>query len=360
MIKLVKRLVFFAALFLTALFVMFVINQTSQVVNLAASIAPLLGQVVLYFLLSIYATVIIIPLVSIFRRPITLMPPANPDSEAYRTYIRRLTRRLSRNPHLKDVVIDGKDLSTIEEALKKLDQQADGRIKAAASSVFIMTAISQYGALDAAIVILTQLRMIWQVTILYKQRPTLRELIYLYSNVLATAFLATRIENLDLLEDQLEPVIASLMGSTLSSLTPGVNTAATIIINSVIQGSANAFLTLRVGVITRQYCSSLIKPEKSQLRRAAAVQAAALLAKVLGESTYNVTRAVFRASAKAGKRPFRYGSDLVVKTSTKTWDAGKTTLRRGEKLAKKLGKAVKSGGKRIKLFFTAPGSPEEE
>ncbi len=44
--------------------------------------------------------------------------------------------------------------------------------------------------------------------------------------VFATAFFATRIENLDLLEDQLEPVIASIMGSSFSSLTPAFNTAA--------------------------------------------------------------------------------------------------------------------------------------
>ncbi|MDZ4131913.1 MAG: DUF697 domain-containing protein, partial [Dethiobacteria bacterium] len=212
---------------------------------------------------------------------------------------------------------------------------------------------------DAVIVTLAQLRMIWQVTMLYNQRPSLRDLVYLYGNVFATAFLATKIENLDLLEDQLEPVIASVMGSSLSSLTPGFNAAAVVITNSIIQGSANAFLTIRVGIITRKYCSSLVKPEKSTLRRAAATQSTILLAKVLGDSTYNVTRAIIRATAKAGTRPIRYGHDLVTKTTRKTWDAGKLTLRKTEDLARNLGDAVLSGGRKIKFYFAKPKAENE-
>ncbi len=360
MLDYIKKLVFLAVLFLTLIFVLFVVNQTSQAVNLAASIHPLLGQFVLYALLVIYAAVIIIPLVAIFKRPAALFPPADMESDAYRTYIKRLAARLKKNPNLEKAAVNPDDLSSIEEALITLNTKADEKIKSAASNVFIMTAISQYGALDAVIVILTQFRMIWQVTLLYNQRPSLRELTYLYGNVFATAFLATRIENLDILEDQLEPVIASVMGSSLSSLTPAFNTAANIITNSVIQGSTNAYLTLRVGVIAKNYCASLTRQERSQVRRIAAVQAAALLAKVLGESTYKVTRAVFRATAKTGKRPFRYGHGVVTSSTKKTWDFGKTTLRKSEELAKSFGGALKDSGMRIKLFFVNPDPDERE
>ena len=360
MLDYIKKLVFLGALFLTLIFVLFVINQTSQAVNLAASIHPLLGQFVLYALLVIYAAVIIIPLVAIFKRPAALFPPADMKSDAYRTYIQKLAARLKKNPNLENAAVNPDDLSSIEEALKNLNTKADERIKSAAANVFIMTAISQYGALDAVIVILAQFRMIWQVTLLYNQRPSLRELTYLYGNVFATAFLATRIENLDILEDQLEPVIASVMGSSLSSLTPAFNTAANIITNSVIQGSTNAYLTLRVGVIAKNYCASLTRQERSQVRRIAAVQAAALLAKVLGESTYKVTRAVFRATAKTGKRPFRYGHGVVTSSTKKTWDFGKTTLRKSEELAKSFGGALKDSGMRIKLFFVNPDPDERE
>jgi hypothetical protein len=355
----IKRIVVVIVLFFAVMLIIFVINQTNQLVNFASNVSPLLGQVVLYFLLLIYAAVIITPLFAIYSKPSALLPPEDLESEEYQYYLKKLAARLSKNSHLEKMSVNHEKPEEIEGALKILDGKADDAIKNSASGVFIMTAISQYGALDAAIVIITQLRMVWQITTLYNQRPTLRELAYLYGNVFATAFLATKIENLDLIEDQLEPIIASLMGSSLSSLTPAFNTAANIITNSVIQGSANAFLTLRVGVITRQYCSSLIRPERSQLRRAAMVQATALLAKVLGDSTYQVTKSVLRATAKAGKRPFRYGSNLITRGTRKTVDVGKLTLKQSEELARRIGNAFKSSGRKLKFYLAGEEEPEE-
>jgi hypothetical protein len=359
MFGLLKKIMIVVVLFFTLLLVMFVINQTNQLVTFFAGISPLLGRIVLFILLALYATIITIPLIAIYSKPAALLPPAETDSDAYRLYLKKLAARLSKNPHLNQTPVDPEQPEAIETALKKLDNQADEAIKNAASGVFIMTAISQYGALDAVIVIITQLRVIWQVTTLYNQRPTLRELAYLYGNVFTTAFLATRIENLDLIEDQLEPIIASLMGNSLSSMTPALNTAANIITNSVITGSANAFLTLRVGVITRQYCASLIRPERSTLRRAAMVQATALLAKVLSDSTYQVTKSILRATAKAGKRPFRYGHSVVSQATKKTVDAGKLTLKQSEDLARRLGDVFKSGGRKLK-FYLGGVEPETE
>lgn len=360
MFGLFKKIMIIIVLFFTLLLVMFVINQTNQLVTFFAGISPLLGRIVLFILLALYAAIIIIPLIAIYSKPAALLPPAEADSDAYRLYLKKLAARLSKNPHLNQTPVDPEQPEAIETALKKLDDQADEAIKNAASGVFIMTAISQYGALDAVIVIITQLRMIWQATTLYNQRPTLRELAYLYGNVFTTAFLATRIENLDLIEDQLEPIIASLMGSSLSSMTPALNTAANIITNSVITGSANAFLTLRVGVITRQYCASLIRLERSILRRAAMVQATALLAKVLSDSTYQVTKSILRATAKAGKRPFRYGHSVVSQATRKTVDAGKFTLKQSEDLARRLGDAFKSGGRKLKFYLGGVETETEE
>ncbi len=347
MLKTAKKITALVVFFLTLLFIVFIVNQTSQIFGLLTEINPLLGRTVLFVMLLVYAAVIILPLVAILRRPKAMFPPKDGAAEELSLYIVRLSKRLSKNPHLSGYKIKAEEIDTVKEALKKLDQLAEEKIKVSATNVFVMTAISQYGALDALIVTLAQLRMIWQITLLYNQRPSLRELGYLYGNVFATAFLAAKIENLDLLEDQLEPVIASIMGSSLSSLTPAINTAANVITNAVIQGSANAYLTLRVGVITRQYCSSLVSQERSSLRRIAAVEAASLLAKVLGESTYNISRAVLRATAKAGTRPIRYGHKVVTKTTRKTWDRGKLTLKKAEEMAKSFGDALKDGGDKL-------------
>ncbi len=341
MLRYLKQLTGIIVLILTFFFLLFVINQTVQLVSYAGNVSPVLGRVVLYALLLIYAGIIIIPLLWIGRMPRALFPPEQTDGAAYHDYLCKLSRRLSQNPHLKGLTVDAGDISSLERALKVLDEKADEKIKAGAANVFIMTAISQYGALDALIVLLAQFRMIWQVTTLYHQRPTLKELTYLYSNVLATAFLASKIENLEILEEQLEPVIASVMGSSLSALTPAFTAAANIVTNAVIQGSANAFLTLRVGVITKMYCASLTRPEKGAIRRSAAFQAASLLGKVLSASAYTVSKIVFKAATKAGTRPLRHGQEFIVSASQNAWDASKKAGKKGAELAAGLSDMLK-------------------
>ena len=98
-----------------------------------------------------------------------------------------------------------------------------------------------------------QTRLVWDVAHVYSQRPSLRELSYLYANVVGTAFVAGEIEDADLSE-QIQPVLSSVLGSTVSAL-PGLQTASTIFVNSVISGTANAFLTLRVGLNRRRVLS---------------------------------------------------------------------------------------------------------
>lgn len=358
-----RRIVFLAALLLTVLFILFVINQTAQVVNLASAVSPWFGQAVLFLLLVFYAVLIIVPLVWILKMPKTLIPPKEREGEEYEKYVQNLARRLNQNPYLEGYTVDPRDLSTVEEALSRLNKIADERIKSASSNVFIMTAISQYGALDTFIVLISQFRMLWQVVTLYNQRPNLKEIVYLFSNVFATAFLASRIENIDLLDDQLEPVIAAIMGSSLTSLAPTFNATATIVTNSIIQGSANAFLTLRVGIITKMYSSSLSRQEKSSLRRAAALEAATLLGKVLGESGQKVSKIIFRAAARTGVKPFRYGQDLITKTGQKTWSAGKYTVKKGGGFVKDLTSLLKQKGSDFNsLFFEKkdPGPPSSQ
>lgn len=171
MLGYIKKFVILAIIFLSVLFVLFVINQTNQVVNLAGNVHPLLGQIVLFTLLAVYAAIIFIPLVAILRRPAVLFPPEDTEDEAYRVFIAKLAARLKKNPNIETADINPDDISSIKEALKGLNNKADDSIKSAAANVFIMTAISQYGALDAVIVALAQFRMIWQVTLLYNQRP---------------------------------------------------------------------------------------------------------------------------------------------------------------------------------------------
>jgi hypothetical protein len=64
----------------------------------------------------------------------------------------------------------------------------------------------------------------------------------------------------------------------------------------LLSGSANAFLTLRVGMITKEYCRCTARVEKAGLRRVATVKAAKLLGSIVREGTVKLSKATVKAS----------------------------------------------------------------
>jgi uncharacterized membrane protein YcjF (UPF0283 family) len=182
------------------------------------------------------------------------MPPASEDSPEFTRYLESLKKRLRSNTRLKNFDLSNRE--RIEDALTLLGKQADDIIQKTASTVFMSTAISQSGRLDAFLVLSAQSRMVWQIAHLHYQRPTLRDLIYLYANVAATAFMASELDDIDL-NEQVQPVLSSTLGAMAGSV-PGLQLAASLLVTSVLTGTANAFLSLRVGIIAKRYCGSIV------------------------------------------------------------------------------------------------------
>ncbi len=287
-----KKIGLFASLLILLLFILFVINQTAQVVQLAEKVTPSFGNLVFWTLLIVYAVLILIPVFLFLRLPRSLIPPKTEDSPAFNAYLTALKKRLATNPHLKGLALS--DRKQVDEALAILAKKSDEIIRRTASTVFIGTAVSQSGRLDAFLVLSAQSRMVWRIARLYYQRPTLRDLIQLYANVAGTAFLASEFEDIDISE-QVEPVLSSTLGA-LALTIPGVQLAASLLVNSVLTGAANAFLTLRVGIIARRYCGSLVIAEKRLLRRAASAEAATLLGSIVRQGTAKLSKAFWKAS----------------------------------------------------------------
>ena len=171
-------------------------------------------------------------------------------------------------------------------ALAVLDKHADAVVTEAASAVFLSTAVLQSGRLDVLVVFAAQTRLIWKVAHVYYQRPSLRDFVQLYANVASTAFIAAGIEDVDV-----DVLVSTIFGSTVAAI-PGMH----LLTSSVLSGSANAFLTLRVGMITKEYCRCTTEVEKKGLRRAATVKAAKLLGVIVSEGTRKLTRATLDAS----------------------------------------------------------------
>lgn len=278
------------AVLLTVLFAVFLINQTAAIVQLAGGVSPTLGRAALWGLMTLYAILLAVPAIMLLRLPRPLELPRSDDPATVEKYRRALTKRLQKNPRLRGQPLETK--ADVEAALANLASAADTVISATAGSVFVGTAISQYGRLDALVVLAAQTRMVWQVAHIFNQRPAVRDMVRLYANVGSTVFIASEIDDVDVAE-QMEPIISSVLGSLAGSV-PGVQLVAGLIVNSALTGSANAFLTLRVGVITKKYSTALVREEKRSVKRSATIEAARLLRSIAASGTRNSSGGLLR------------------------------------------------------------------
>jgi len=291
----IKSILIAASLLVILSFAILVVNQTTQVVSLAANMHPLLGKAAAWGLAAVYAVLLLAPLFIILRLPKALHPPGDSGTPEYDRFIHRLAGRLKKNPKLKQLPLSTS--ADVEAAIKCLNRDADDLIKTSAGAVFVTTAISQSGRLDAITVLIAQVRMIWQVAHVYNQRPTLRDMLHLYANVAGTAFVAGELNDIDISE-QIEPVVTSVLGASLTGSIPGIANIAGIVTNSILTGSANAFLTLRIGIIARNYSGALIKKERSLIRRSAGLEGARLLSVIVMNSAGRITKSIMNAAAK--------------------------------------------------------------
>lgn len=316
MSKQLGRIVLFVSIALGVFATIVVVNQTIQFVQFTSTIHPALGSIVLIILLIVFGVLILIPIVSMLRLPRALRPPEGDDAGEVEAYLAQLRKRLAKNPLLVGTDVDLSTRPGIEAALKRLDAESDAIIKSTAKTMFVSTAISQNGQLDAIMVLVAQGRMVWRVSHVYNQRPHWRELLHLYTNVMTTALFVSEIEDLDISE-QIEPIVASIMGSGAASMVPGVSLAANILASSLLEGTANAFLTLRVGMVAKRYSTTLTQIDRRLVRRSATIAAAALLGTTVADSAKVVSRAVAGAVADAGKGSVRATRNTIASTFQK-------------------------------------------
>ncbi len=306
-------LIFGSAMFLV-LFVLFVINQTASIFFIAKEYNPHLGTILLYTLLLIYAAALCIPVVIYLTMPPALRPPPDEEPPEFELYLERLRKRLSRNALL---AADGHALETridIENAIKILNTRADQLTKSTASSIFVSTAISQNGRLDAIMVLVAQMRIIWEIAHIYNQRPSAKEMLNLYVNVASTVFIAGAIEELDI-EEQIEPVITPLVSSSIFGGIPGAGGIATFMTTSIVDGAANALLTLRVGIITRRFFGLTCGASNREVRRMASLEAGSMLASIVVKSAGYVSGAILKASRKRAGEVGGSVKDAVIKSA---------------------------------------------
>ncbi len=309
-----KKLAKYVAVLLGLLFVLFVVNQLYQLYVLTAAVHPWFGAVVTGAVAVAVVLAIALPVLYFLRLPKTLTPPDG-TAQGQEAYQQQLARRLMANKHVKAAGIDWHQPDAMQQAVQVLDDKANESLQHTARSVFLTTAISQNGKLDAFVVLLTQARMVWQLAHIYQERPAFKDMWNLYINVGTSALLASQVEQINITE-QIEPVVKSLVKSAAGKSIPVVGQAAHVIMDSIFEGSTNAFLTLRVGIITRQYCSSGGALTVKQMRKNALKEASMMLGSLVLALSGQVVKAVLGATKDAGVESIKTGAKAVGKAAS--------------------------------------------
>lgn len=309
-----RRLAAAVAVLVLILFGIFMVNQTAQLVLLADRISPVFGSVVLWSLIGLYAACLALPIFLFVRLPKALVHPDPDDLEGIKLYRRALVHRLRQNAHLQGHILDSEE--DIGPALALLSGKASEATRRAAAQVFLTTAISQNGSLDAIVVLAAQSRLVLEIARIYDQRPRIQQLAWLYANVAGTAFAASSLEEIDI-SQQVQPLVSSVAGSAMSAI-PGFQAATSVFVNSVLNGSANAFLTLRIGVIARQYCESVEKPARGRVRKSAVAQATRMLSGIVLEGTRKISGAMVSASTRPMREAVSKVNEIVRTSASAT------------------------------------------
>ncbi len=144
-----------------------------------------------------------------------------------------------------------------------------------AETVYLSTAISQNGRLDSIAVITINLKMIKALVQKCGFRPSYMSLGKLSINVLGTAIIAENLEEMDF-----STIFPTSTMNALSEI-PLLKT----VTGSFAQGMGNALLSLRVGIICRNFLFMDLKGlNRKEIRKLAFAEAVVLLPRVLGES----------------------------------------------------------------------------
>lgn len=314
MMSSLKKLLLPLAILVIIGFLLFLVNQIAGVYLLVHTKSALLADILLVVLLSLVSLLIGWPVVLYLKLPKPLKLPAREDElQAYRT---RLIKRLAGNRLLKTAGLVPRDEDSLATAIAHLDHRAAQIVKHTATTVFLTTSVSQNGKLDALTILATQSRMVWKIAHIYYQRPSLRELAYLYAHIATTSFLASEIEELDI-SQQLEPVLSCFLKNSAGKSIPILGPTANIILDSLLEGSTNAFLTLRVGNVARKYCGCNEVQTRQTLRKQAFAEAASQLRSVVASSSGKIVSGLMKASRKAGTDTLKAGWDSVKHTGTK-------------------------------------------
>ena len=284
------------------IFLLFITNQFVLLYDLLTRIHPYFAMAVTALVAAVVLYIVIRIAFLWFKSPKVAVLAENPTDEEYNQYLDKTLEILKKNRLLKDIDFEREDISKADKvalAFKHLDDLSFPLIKGNANQIFLSTAISQNGSLDSIVVLFNMTKMIWQLANIYQTRPSIKSMGKLYLQVAGVVFMARTLEDADLIEDQMEPLIATLVGESLASAIPGMVPITNLVVSSVMEGSLNAYLTLRVGIIAQSYLGMESPQTKSFIRRHASLQSVGYMGSMIKDNGKLVIKTIINGAKKA-------------------------------------------------------------
>lgn len=257
-------------------------------------LAPGWGWLAFVSLLALEAGAVLWLGLAWFARAPRLVLRDDPTEADRQAFARELERRLKKNPHVRAAGLRATDEHFLEKALDVLDARAGEEIRNSAKRVFLGTALSQNGRLDALIVFVSLARMVWRVSGIYNQRPTPAELWSVYSTVSSATFISFSIEALDI-----PRTITESMNELLPAVTPAMAASSVPLMgpmmqqctSAVIDGAANCLLDIRAGVVTRSAFRFAALGREEARQQACVREAGTMLAEISRETVGAIVEA---------------------------------------------------------------------
>ena len=309
-------------------------------------LAPGWGWLAFVSLLALEAGAVLWLGLAWFSRAPRLVLRDDPTEAERQAFARELERRLKKNPHVRAAGLRATDEHFLEKALDVLDARAGEEIRNSAKRVFLGTALSQNGRLDALIVFVSLARMVWRVSGIYNQRPTPAELWSVYSTVSSATFISFSIEVLDI-----PRTITESMNELLPAVTPAMAASSVPLMgpmmqqctSAVIDGAANCLLAIRAGVVTRSAFRFAALGREEARQQACVREAGTMLAEISRETVGAIMEAfrkqLVNLPASMGQKISETVGTVADSALEKTRGAAQSVARGGTAVAE----AVSSG-----------------
>lgn len=313
MIQRLKKILSLLGILFLIVFLLIVANQLISLYHNLSTIHPIVGIVGVSIMGIIMGILLVTPFILIakFQAPMPF-PDNDEDLEKYKSVFKE---KLAKHPLVLANKLDPNNSEQLLEIDLLLKEKADKIIFESASAVFVSTAISQNGKLDAFTVLVAQIRIIWRVAHVYWQRPSIRNLRQLYTNVAFNAMAASTIEQMDL-SQQIQPIVNAVLKSPGKHI-PIVGHAAHMITDAILEGTVNAFLTLRIGVLTKNYCFPEVNTI-NEIKSNSFLEASFLLKRLVLKSSSKIVEGVLKAGKNASVQTFKSSYDALGKAVKKT------------------------------------------